>query len=62
MIDMAQLLGAKELHSFVAYSLVPYDYAYDTEVDNLFADRFQDNLVHYQLINKLHTYIMKRMQ
>jgi hypothetical protein len=59
---MAQFLGAKELHSFVAYSLVPYDYAYDTEADILTADLFQDNLVHYQLINKLHTYIVKRMQ
>jgi hypothetical protein len=44
---MAQLLGAKELHSFIAYSLIPYDYAYDTKEDILTADRFQDNLVHY---------------
>jgi hypothetical protein len=30
MIDMAQLLGAEERQSFVAYSLIFYDYAYDT--------------------------------
>jgi hypothetical protein len=59
---MAQFSGAKELHSFVAYSFIPYDYAYDTQVDIFFSDRFQDNIVHYQLINKLHTYIMRRMQ
>jgi hypothetical protein len=34
MIDMTQLLGAKERQSFVAYSFLGYDYAYDTEVDN----------------------------
>jgi hypothetical protein len=50
---MAHLLGAKELQSFVAYSLRSYDYAYDTEVDILIADRFQDLLVHYLLISKL---------
>jgi hypothetical protein len=38
---MAQLLGAKKLHSLVAYSLIPYDYAYDTKEDTLFSDRFQ---------------------
>jgi hypothetical protein len=46
MSDMAQFLGAKELHSFVAYSLMIYDYAYDTQVDIWTADRFQDLLVH----------------
>jgi hypothetical protein len=54
MNDMAQFLGAKELHSFVVYSLIIYDYAYDTEVDIWLADRLQDyTLVHYLLINKL---------
>jgi hypothetical protein len=32
-IDMAQLLGAKELQSFVANSMQIYDYAYASEVD-----------------------------
>jgi hypothetical protein len=41
---MTQLLLANELHSFVAYLLIPYDYAYDTEVDH-----FQYHLVHYLL-------------
>jgi hypothetical protein len=49
MSDMAQLLGAKELHSFVANSLIIYDYAYDTKVDHLFVDHFRDPLVHYLL-------------
>jgi hypothetical protein len=31
--DMTQFLGAKEPHSFVAYSFLVYDYAYDTQVD-----------------------------
>jgi hypothetical protein len=57
---MAQRLGAKELHSFFAYSLIPYDYAYDTKEDNLFADSFQDHLVHYMLMSKLNTYRMRR--
>jgi hypothetical protein len=35
MSDMAQLLGAKELKSFVTYSLQIYDYASDTEVDHV---------------------------
>jgi hypothetical protein len=35
---MAKWLRAKELHSFVAYSLVGYYYLYDTEADLLFAD------------------------
>jgi hypothetical protein len=59
--DMAQLLGAKELHSFVAYSLIIYDDAYDTKVDILFADLFQNLLVHYLLMIKLNTRIMRRM-
>jgi hypothetical protein len=51
---MAQLVGAKELHSFVVNPLGIYDYAYDTEVDILTANRFQDLLlVHYLLISKL---------
>jgi hypothetical protein len=48
---MAQLLGAKELHSFVAYSLKIYDYARDTQADILSADHCQDLLVHYLLIS-----------
>jgi hypothetical protein len=59
---MTHFLGAKELHSFFAYSLIPYDYAYDTKEDNLFSDRFQDHLVHYMLMSKLNTRIMRRMQ
>jgi hypothetical protein len=50
---MAQLLEAKELQSFVAYSLRVYDYANDTKVDLWFTDRFQDLLVHYLLMIKL---------
>jgi hypothetical protein len=49
MSDMTQLLGTKELHSFVAYSLRIYVYAYDTEVDHLSIDHFRDLLVHYLL-------------
>jgi hypothetical protein len=30
---MAKLLGAKELQSFVANSIIIYDYAYETEDD-----------------------------
>jgi hypothetical protein len=33
MNDMAQFLGAKELHSLVVYSFRNYDYSNDTEVD-----------------------------
>jgi hypothetical protein len=50
MSDMTQFLGAKERQSFIAYLLQIYDYASDTEVDILFADRFQDLLVHNLLI------------
>jgi hypothetical protein len=32
---MAQLWEAKELQSFVAYSLIIYDYAYDTKEDHV---------------------------
>jgi hypothetical protein len=32
---MTHLLGAKELQSFVAYSLIPYDYAYGTKADHV---------------------------
>jgi hypothetical protein len=47
---MTHLLGAKELQSFIVYSLISYDYAYGTKADILFADRFQDLLVHNLLI------------
>jgi hypothetical protein len=51
---MAQLLGAKELQPFVAYSLKIYDYAYDTEKDHpIFCYLTQDVLVHSKLILKL---------
>jgi hypothetical protein len=43
---MAHLLGAKELHSFVAYSLIIYDYVYHTEVDLFFFYLAQDLLFH----------------
>jgi hypothetical protein len=59
---MAHLLGAKELQSFIVYPLIPYDYAYGTKADLWTANFIQDNLVHYQLMIKLHTYIMRRMQ
>jgi hypothetical protein len=57
---MAQLLGAKELHSFVANLLIIYDYVYDTEVDIWTAGRFLEYPVHFLMINKLNAYIMKR--
>jgi hypothetical protein len=47
--DMAQLLRAKKPQSFVAYSFIIYDYAYDTKADHWFVDRSQDLLVHYLL-------------
>jgi hypothetical protein len=62
MSDMAHFLGAKERQSFVAYSLRIYDYAYDTEVDLLFADRCQDLFVHYLLMSKLNIFRIIRMQ
>jgi hypothetical protein len=62
MSDMAHLLGAKELHSFVAYSFRNYDYSNDTEVDIWSADHCQDLLVHYLLISKLYTNRIIRMQ
>jgi hypothetical protein len=43
---MAHLLGAKELQPFVAYLLITYDYAYDTEVDLFFFYLAQDLLFH----------------
>jgi hypothetical protein len=52
---MANLLGAKELQSFVVNPLRNYDYAYDTQVDIWFANLFQDHLVHYLLMSKLNT-------
>jgi hypothetical protein len=59
---MAKFLGAKELHSFVANSLGIYDYAYDTQVDILTADRFHYISVHSLLKNKLNTFRIIRMQ
>jgi hypothetical protein len=53
MIDMAHLLGAKELQSFVAYSFRIYDYAYDTEEDLFLFYLSQDILFHSQLMLKL---------
>jgi hypothetical protein len=47
--DMAQLLGAKELQSLVAYSFIPYDYANDTEVDLFFFYLTQDLSFHSKL-------------
>jgi hypothetical protein len=49
MSDMAQLLRAKEVHSFVAHSVIIYDYAYDTESDHLFVDHFRNLIFHYLL-------------
>jgi hypothetical protein len=46
MSDMAQLLGAKDLHSFVSYLLRIFDYAYDTKVGIWFANCLQYVLVH----------------
>jgi hypothetical protein len=34
--NIAQLLGAKELHSFITYLLRSYDYDYYTQVDRFF--------------------------
>jgi hypothetical protein len=51
--DMAQLLGAKELQSFVAYLFLIYDYAYDTEVDLFLFYLIQDLLFHSKLLLKL---------
>jgi hypothetical protein len=59
---MTQLLGAKELHSFVAYSFLVYHYAYGTEVDIWPADYYQDVFVHFLLTTKLNTYRIIRMQ
>jgi hypothetical protein len=53
MNDMTQLLGAKELHSFIVYSFRNYDNSNDTEVDICPADLIQDLLVHYLLTSKL---------
>jgi hypothetical protein len=47
---MAQLLGAKELHSFVANPFIIYDYAYDTKVDHIVFYLPQDLLSHSKLI------------
>jgi hypothetical protein len=61
-LHAAQLLGAKELYSLVAYSLIICDYAYDAKEDIWPADHCQDLLVHYLLISKLYTNIIIRMQ
>jgi hypothetical protein len=50
---MAQLFGTKELHSFVAYSLKIYDYAYDTKVDLFCFYLTQNLLFHSKLMIKL---------
>jgi hypothetical protein len=59
---MAQISGAKELHSFVANPLRVYDYSNDTEVDLLFSDRCQDLLAHCLLMSKLNIFRIIRMQ
>jgi hypothetical protein len=46
MSDMAQLLGAKDRQSLVAYSFIIYDYVTDTKVDICSA-------AHYLLMRKL---------
>jgi hypothetical protein len=51
--DMAQLLGAKELHSFITYLLRSYDYADYTQVDRSFFYLIQDVLSHPKLMLKL---------
>jgi hypothetical protein len=47
---VTQLLGAKELHSFVAISLRIYDYAYDTKVDHFLFYLTHNLLSHYKLM------------
>jgi hypothetical protein len=44
---MAQLLGANDLHSFVANPSIIYYYAYDTEVDNFFFYLMRDIHSHF---------------
>jgi hypothetical protein len=56
MSDMAQLLRAKERQSFVAYSFLIYDYAYDTEVDLFIFCMDQDNLFHSKFMLKLNKF------
>jgi hypothetical protein len=51
---MAHLLRAKGLQSFVAYSLIPYDYAYDTEVDLFIFDMTRGELRSHCRLIKLY--------
>jgi hypothetical protein len=54
MSDMAHLLRAKELNSFVVYSSRTYDYAENTDVDIFWtADHIRNFLFHYLLMGKL---------
>jgi hypothetical protein len=50
MSDMAHLLGAKELQSFVASLFEIYDYAYYTEADRFFCYLAQNILSHPKLM------------
>jgi hypothetical protein len=50
---MAQILGAKERQSFIAYSLIIYDYSYGTEIDIFSFYLIQDLIFHYKLLLKL---------
>jgi hypothetical protein len=50
---MTQLLGAKELQFFVAYSFIIYDYVFDTKVDLFIFDIIQDLPSHSKLMLKL---------
>jgi hypothetical protein len=50
---MAQLLGTEELHSFVAYSLINYDYAYNTKVDLFLCYLAQNLLSHLKFHDKI---------
>jgi hypothetical protein len=47
---MAQLLGAKELQSFVANQLRTYDYVYDTKADYFLFYLIQDLPSHSELM------------
>jgi hypothetical protein len=53
MSDMAQWLGAKELQSFVAYSLKFYYYADDTKVDHFVFYLAQNIIFHSKLMEKI---------
>jgi hypothetical protein len=62
MSDMAQLLGAKELQSFIVQLFGIYDYANDTELDLFIWDSAQDNLFHYKFMLKLNIFRIIRIQ